>query len=100
MRGAILLVDNTFASPILCRPLEWGADIVLESLSKIMNGHSDVILGLLCGHKEVWQRIPATLSTWGWSAAPLDCWLAERGLGTLYLRAGRHPRTLWRSRSF
>lgn len=86
-RGALLLVDNTFASPILCRPLELGADLVLESLSKIMNGHSDVILGLLCGGAAVWERVPAALSTWGWSAAPLDCWLTERGLGTLALRA-------------
>jgi cystathionine beta-lyase/cystathionine gamma-synthase len=86
-RDALLLVDNTFASPILCRPLELGADLVLESLSKIMNGHSDVILGLLCGGKSIWERVPSALSTWGWSAAPLDCWLTERGLGTLALRA-------------
>jgi cystathionine beta-lyase/cystathionine gamma-synthase len=87
--GAILLVDNTFASPILCRPLEFGADLVLESLTKIMNGHSDVLLGMLCGHEEVWQRVPTALSNWGWSAAPLDCWLAARGIGTLHLRAER-----------
>ena len=54
--GALLLVDNTFASPILCRPLEFGADLVLESLTKIMNGHSDVLLGMLCGREEIWQR--------------------------------------------
>ena len=88
-RGALLLVDNTFASPILCRPLEFGADLVLESLTKIMNGHSDVLLGMLCGREEIWQRVPTTLSTWGWSAAPLDCWLAARGIGTLHLRADR-----------
>jgi cystathionine beta-lyase/cystathionine gamma-synthase len=88
-RGALLLVDNTFASPLLCRPLEFGADLVMESLTKIMNGHSDVLLGLLCGREEAWQRVPTTLSTWGWSAAPLDCWLAARGIGTLHLRAER-----------
>jgi cystathionine beta-lyase/cystathionine gamma-synthase len=88
-RGARLLVDNTLASPVLCRPLELGADLVLESLTKIMNGHSDVLLGLLCGREEVWERVPTALSTWGWSAAPLDCWLATRGLGTLHLRAAR-----------
>jgi cystathionine beta-lyase/cystathionine gamma-synthase len=88
-RGALLLVDNTFASPILCRPLEFGADLVLESLTKIMNGHSDVLLGMLCGREKIWQRVPTTLSTWGWSAAPLDCWLAARGIGTLHLRAER-----------
>jgi cystathionine beta-lyase/cystathionine gamma-synthase len=87
--GAHLLVDNTFASPVLCRPLEFGADLVLESLTKIMNGHSDVILGALCGREEIWQRVPSVLSTWGWSAAPLDCWLAVRGIGTLLLRVER-----------
>jgi cystathionine beta-lyase/cystathionine gamma-synthase len=70
-RGARLLVDNTLASPVLCRPLELGADLVLESLTKIMNGHSDVLLGLLCGREEAWERVPTALSTWGWSAAPL-----------------------------
>ena len=50
-RGAKLVVDNTFASPALCRPLEFGADLVVESLTKIMNGHSDVLLGLLCGRR-------------------------------------------------
>ena len=87
--GARLLVDNTLASPAICRPLEFGADLVLESLTKIMNGHSDVLLGLLCGREESWERVPTALSTWGWSAAPLDCWLATRGLGTLHLRAAR-----------
>jgi cystathionine beta-lyase/cystathionine gamma-synthase len=88
-RGALLLVDNTFASPLLCRPLESRADLVLESLTKIINGHSDVILGALCGREEVWERVPNALSTWGWSAAPLDCWLATRGIGTLHLRVER-----------
>jgi cystathionine beta-lyase/cystathionine gamma-synthase len=88
-RGARLLVDNTFASPVLCRPLEFGADLVHESLTKIMNGHSDVLLGLLCGRADAWERVPSVLSTWGWTAAPFDCWLAARGLATLHLRAER-----------
>jgi cystathionine beta-lyase/cystathionine gamma-synthase len=88
-RGVKLLVDNTFASPLLCRPLAWGADLVLESLTKIMNGHSDVLLGLLCGRAECWERVPGLLSTFGWTASPFDCWLATRGLGTLHLRAER-----------
>jgi cystathionine beta-lyase/cystathionine gamma-synthase len=88
-RGVKLLVDNTFASPLLCRPLQWGADLALESLTKIINGHSDVLLGLLCGRAECWERVPALLSTWGWTAGPFDCWLAARGLSTLHLRAER-----------
>ncbi len=88
-RDVTLLVDNTFASPIVCRPLDHGADMVMESLTKIMNGHSDVLLGLLCGHEKDWDRIAEVIVTWGFSPAPLDCWLAARGIGTLALRAGR-----------
>ena len=88
-RNALLLVDNTFASPFLCRPLELGASLVHESLTKIMNGHSDVMLGLLCGRASQWDRIVTVLSTWGLCASPFDCWLAERGLATLHLRAER-----------
>lgn len=88
-QGALLLIDNTLATPIVCRPLSLGADLVVESLTKLMSGHSDVLLGLFCGHARVWQRVAATHSTWGWSASPFDCWLALRGLGTLALRAER-----------
>src|SRR5262249_7734714 len=63
--GARLLVDNTFASPAICRPLELGADLVMESLTKIMNGHSDALLGMLCGRKEAWERVPKVSSAWG-----------------------------------
>lgn len=86
---AWLLVDNTFASPVLCRPLELGADLVVESLTKIMNGHSDVLLGVLAGRSETWERVPGAHATWGMAASPYDCWLALRGLGTLALRVER-----------
>ncbi|MDZ4819377.1 MAG: aminotransferase class I/II-fold pyridoxal phosphate-dependent enzyme, partial [Planctomycetota bacterium] len=85
-RSALLLVDNTFASPLVCQPLKLGADLVHESLTKIMNGHSDVVLGLLCGSNSLWSRVPGVLSTWGLAASPFDCWMAERGLSTLHLR--------------
>jgi cystathionine beta-lyase/cystathionine gamma-synthase len=88
-RHARLLVDNTLAGPTVCRPLEHGADLVLESLTKIMNGHSDVILGVLCGPEQAWQRVPGVVSVWGLCSSPFDCWLAARGLGTLALRAER-----------
>ena len=88
-RGALLLVDNTFVGPAIYRPLEHGADLVLESLTKQMNGHSDVLLGLLCGTEAAMQRVPAVVTTWGFSASPFDCWLASRGIGTLALRAER-----------
>jgi len=85
-RGGELLVDNTLAGPLNFRPLAHGAAWVVESLTKIMNGHSDVLLGLLCGREERWERVPGALSTWGWTAPPFECWLAERGLATLPLR--------------
>jgi len=88
-RGAKLVVDNTFASPALCRPMEFGADLVVESLTKIMNGHSDVLLGMLCGREDAWGRVSRILATYGFTAAPFESWLAERGIGTLHLRIER-----------
>ena len=87
--GARLLVDNTFASPAVCRPLALGADLVMESLTKIMNGHSDVCLGMLGGGNDCWQRVPSVMSTWGLASSPFDCWCAARGLGTMALRVER-----------
>jgi cystathionine beta-lyase/cystathionine gamma-synthase len=88
-RQVRLLVDNTFAGPLLCRPLELGADLVMESLTKTMNGHSDILLGLLCGRSDCWDRVPSVVSSWGLNAPPFECWLAARGLGTLDLRIER-----------
>jgi cystathionine beta-lyase/cystathionine gamma-synthase len=88
-RDVQLLVDNTFATPLLCQPHTLGADWTLESLSKMMNGHSDVIMGLLTGRREYWDRVPAVASTWGLGSAPFDCWLVMRGLSTMHLRVDR-----------
>jgi len=87
--GAKLLVDNTFVGPAIFRPLEHGADLVLESLTKQMNGHSDVLLGLLCGPRAAMERLAKVVTVWGFSASPFECWLASRGIGTLALRAER-----------
>lgn len=92
--GALLLVDNTFASPAVCQPLKLGADLVLESLTKIMNGHSDVVLGLLCGSQSVdWTRVPGVLGCWGMTSCPWACWVCERGLMTLPVRLQAACRT-------
>jgi cystathionine beta-lyase/cystathionine gamma-synthase len=88
-KNTLLLIDNTFASPILCRPLLLGADLVMESLTKTLNGHSDVILGFLGGREDLWQRVEAVVSTWGLASGPFECWLAERGLATAHLRIER-----------
>lgn len=87
--GARLLVDNTFASPLVCRPMELGADLVMESLTKTLNGHSDVLLGYLGGRTDIWPRVKQVVSAWGFSASPFDCWLAARGLATAHLRIER-----------
>ncbi len=82
----LLLVDNTFATPVLVRPLELGADVVIESLTKMIGGHSDVTLGLLCGRGELGTQLAPLVSTWGLSANPFECWLAVRGLATMDVR--------------
>lgn len=86
-RDVRLIVDNTFATPVLCRPLELGASIVMESLTKMMGGHGDVTLGSITGlDAEMLPAVSQVSSIWGLAANPFDCWLAERGLATLSLR--------------
>jgi cystathionine beta-lyase/cystathionine gamma-synthase len=81
-----LVVDNTFATPVLCRPLDFGADYVMESLTKLIGGHSDVTLGMLCSRDDRLPETTRTMSIFGLAANPFDCWLAQRGLATLPLR--------------
>jgi cystathionine beta-lyase/cystathionine gamma-synthase len=84
--SAYLLVDNTFASPYVCQPAQLGADFVMESLTKGMNGHSDVLLGWI-GSQQIWEeRLNAVIATWGLVSHPLDTWLAQRSLTTFSLR--------------
>jgi cystathionine beta-lyase/cystathionine gamma-synthase len=88
--GAKLLVDNTFATPVLCRPIEHGADLVMESLTKLISGHGDVTLGYLCGSDPAFEAIlNPIVSTWGLASNPFDCWLSLRGLETIDLRVER-----------
>ncbi len=85
--GALLVVDNTFATPILTRPMELGADFVMESLTKMIAGHSDVTLGFVCANDaDMLPALNTAVSIWGLASNPFDCWLAERGLATLELR--------------
>jgi cystathionine beta-lyase/cystathionine gamma-synthase len=85
-RNCALIVDNTFATPVLTRPLDLGADLVMESLTKMIGGHSDVTLGVLCGKNDLLPQVTQIMSIWGLASNPFDCWLAGRGLGTLELR--------------
>jgi cystathionine beta-lyase/cystathionine gamma-synthase len=85
-RDCILVVDNTFASPALTCPLELGADLVMESLTKMIAGHSDVTLGSLSGTGDFVNVVAPVVSTWGFTPSPFECWLTSRGLATLPLR--------------
>jgi len=85
--GAKFVVDNTFATPVLYRPLEHGADLVMESLTKVIGGHSDVTLGVVVGNDpELLPALQEIVSTWGLAPNPFDCWLCDRGLPTLEWR--------------
>ena len=90
-RGAQLVVDNTFATPYLQRPLEHGADIVLHSLSKYLGGHSDLIGGALIGRDEkTREELAFFQNSVGGCLAPLDAFLVLRGTKTLAVRMDRH----------
>jgi methionine-gamma-lyase len=87
---AALVVDSTFASPYLCRPIEHGADIVVHSASKYLGGHGDLIAGVVVGNSEVMKRVRRTMIDLGGSMSPFVAWLILRGLKTLALRMDRH----------
>jgi methionine-gamma-lyase len=85
--GAVLLVDNTFASPLLQRPLELGADIVMHSMTKFINGHTDVVAGMIIPKDEAMRRrIKPVHAYLGACMDPHQAWLALRGFKTLALR--------------
>ena len=85
--GLVLVVDNTFATPLLQRPLELGADIVVHSMTKFLNGHADVVAGIIVtANEEQWRRVRVTLNHHGGCIDPHQAWLVHRGLRTLGLR--------------
>lgn len=90
--GLIFLVDNTFCSPILQRPIEYGADLVLHSATKYLNGHSDMVGGVVVvgQNKELAEQMAFLHNSVGAVAGPFDSFLAMRGLKTLHLRMRAH----------
>ena len=87
----LLVVDNTFATPFLQRPLELGADIIMHSLTKYMAGHSDVIMGaVVCKDDALAERLAFIQNSCGAVPGPMDCFLVLRGIKTLHLRMQRH----------
>lgn len=84
--GALLMIDNTFATPIVIRPIEFGADIVVHSATKYLGGHSDVSGGVICGSRAFIEQASHVITTLGSNLAPFDAWLIARGIKTLPLR--------------
>jgi cystathionine beta-lyase/cystathionine gamma-synthase len=88
--GVPLVVDSTFASPAVCRPLQWGADLVVHSATKYLGGHSDVTGGVVVGDVDLVARVRRSRIDLGGSLGPDDAFLLHRGLATLPLRMTRH----------
>lgn len=90
-KGAVVVVDNTFATPVFQQPLETGADIVIHSTTKYIGGHSDIIGGAaVTSSTEYYEKMKFYLKAAGGVASPFDCWLALRGLKTLEVRMKKH----------
>jgi O-acetylhomoserine/O-acetylserine sulfhydrylase-like pyridoxal-dependent enzyme len=91
--GVPFVVDSTFASPVVCRPLEWGADVVLHSATKYLGGHTDATGGVAVGSAELMRAVRAVRSDLGGSMAPDEAFLLHRGTETLPLRMDRQCET-------
>ncbi len=91
--GALLTVDNTFASPMVCRPLEHGADLVIESATKYLSGHSDVMAGAVVGPRERIRAVRSAHIDTGATLGPFAAFLVLRGIATLAVRMERQAQT-------
>lgn len=88
-KGVAVVVDSTLASPINSRPLSHGADVVLHSATKYLNGHHDILCGVVAGSSSYIEEVRRKMMVWGQAPDPFACWLLERGLKTLELRVLR-----------
>ena len=100
--GALLLVDSTFASPYSQKPLKLGADIVIHSATKFINGHGDVIAGIIIGKKAILDKVrfDGIMDTTGAAMSPFDAWLIIRGMKTLGVRMRRITATAFEVAKF
>jgi cystathionine beta-lyase/cystathionine gamma-synthase len=94
--GVPLIVDNTFASPILCRPIEIGATATIHSATKFLGGHHDLIGGIVVANPPLLERIQDLARDLGGTMSPFNAWLALRGVATLHLRVARSNETAGR----
>ena len=93
-RDVVLVVDNTFATPVLQRPIELGAEVVVHSTTKYINGHSDVVGGaVLTTSDDLAEQLGFIQNAAGAVPGPLDCWLTLRGIKTLPVRMAQHDRS-------
>lgn len=88
-QGIALVVDSTLASPINCRPISLGADVVIHSATKYLNGHHDILCGVVAGASPYIEEVKRKMMVWGQAPDPFACWLLERGLKTLDVRVTR-----------
>ncbi len=95
-----VVVDNTFATPCLLRPIEHGASVVFHSASKYLNGHGDVMMGVVAGSQFALTKVRRVAALYGFNANPFESWLASRGLRTLPLRMQRVSATAQRIAEF
>ncbi len=95
-----MLVDNTVATPVNCRPLEWGADAVMHSATKYLNGHSDVLAGVAAGREALMSEVRTSALELGATLSPDSAWLVRRGIRTLHLRVERAGQNAMRIAEF
>lgn len=88
-QGVALVVDSTLASPINCRPIALGADVVIHSATKYLNGHHDILCGVVAGTSSYIEEVRRKMVVWGQAPDPFACWLLERGMKTLEIRVAR-----------
>ncbi|NNC85547.1 MAG: cystathionine gamma-synthase [Bacteroidia bacterium] len=90
-KNILVAVDNTFASPYLQNPIDFGADIVMHSVTKFLGGHSDVVMGaLICNDEKLYEQLAFIQNSCGAVPGPQDCFLVLRGIKTLHVRMQRH----------
>lgn len=98
--GIVTMIDNTWATPLLFKPLAIGVDISIQAATKYLSGHSDVLMGTISTNKECWPRMKEGVVTLGMCAAPDDTYLVLRGMRTMALRLQRHQESATRIATF
>jgi len=92
-RGAVSVIDNTWATPLYLQPLALGADVSVHAVTKYIGGHSDLLLGTVTATESAWPALRDAIHQYGLTTSPDDCWLALRGLRSMAARLARHRTT-------